>query len=434
FQPGFCNLQACFANRRCWQPPGFVGNQVVFGAQSYIYGLVHALNTYNGNSYVNPFYPAGLGTSLDELQAGLNLMDSPANAAGPHNYISYNVINQDWANRTMADGLAQLGIPSIAGVESGAHWVCVVGVRTDRVPVAGQAFFIFGFYIQDPWTGYWLQHPFDPHGNFINQPGFGQYKFCSTRINPLRLRTDADWFSLFDPAGGPPLPVYGSGLGYKFEVEPIGPVPLDTGNNGQYSSIPPPSPILTNAPLTAQAALAIATNTLATDVFIGAQAGFSNGTWNVSDAMMVQYPSDGTNQGDWLLPYEGSGGATNVTGFVMVDVQTGDIDEAVWMNPGDVVPSLTLAQVETMETDEFAGLFPNDNAGGPQLNLQLTGTNTAVLTWPASPLVSYSLQQNSSLTSSNWVTLTNSPTVVSNLNQVVLPASAAQSFFRLTSP
>jgi hypothetical protein len=425
--------QPCFMGHPfCWPPVIFNGNQVVGGAQSFIYGLVHWLNTYNGLSYVNPSYPAGLGTSIDGVQVGLNLMDSPGNAAGPHNYISYNVANRDWANRTMADALAQLGIAAAAVIKHSAHWVCVVGVRTDKVPVANGDFKIYGFYIRDPWEGY--KNAVDPNGALKLLPGLGENKFCSTKVNPNRLPADEDWDALFDLGLGPPWPAYGAGLGYKFEVEPIGPVPLDTGNNGQYTSVPAPSPILTNAPLTALAALAFATNELAADAFLKVQPGLTNGTWDLANAMIVRYPGDGTNQGDWLLPYEAAGGTNQVTGFVLVDIETGDVDEVNWMNPGDVVPSMTVSNVQTMETDEFAGLVPDDNQAEPQLSMQMTSTNTVVLTWPASAMITYSLQRSASLSTPSWVTLTNVPAVVNSQNQVTLPAPPGPSFFRLSGP
>jgi hypothetical protein len=289
---------------------------------------------------------------------------------------------------------------------------------------------IYGFYIQDPWTGYQKVNPNGPNGKLL-PPGLGENKFCSTRINPNRKANDEAWAALFNPAGGPPLPFYGASLGYKLEVEPVGPVLLDTGSNGLYTSIPAPSPILTNSPLTAAQALVIGSNALASDTYISAQAGFSNGVWDVADAVRVQYPTDGPAEGDWLIPYEGSSGTNDVTGFILVDEETGDLDEAVWMDPGDDVPKMTLAEVETMEQDEFGGIYPDDNYGEPQLSIQSAGLDSILLSWQPSDLITFSLQQISSLDSTNWVTLTNVPTVVSNMNQVILPASAKQSFFQL---
>jgi hypothetical protein len=336
----------------------------------------------------------------------------------------------------------------VASIGHGAHWITVIGVKTDVAPVLNKPYKIYGFYIRDPWTGYQQVNPLVPAPKFKKLPeGLGENRFCSTRINPNRMADDANWSSLFTPAFGPPLPYVGSGLGYKFEVEPIGPVQEDTGDNGLYTSIPDPSPNLTNAPLSAADALAIATSDIAGDAFIENQPGFTNGTWDVADAVEIQYPSDPSDQGDWLIPYEGSGGTNDVTGFVLIDLETGNLDEAVWMNPGDDVPSMSLADVDTMETDEFAGDYPDDNTGDNQLSIQansvttVNGTNTTTsvisvtLSWPDSDLISYTLQQNSSVTSTNWLTVTNIPVLVGGTNdQVTLPTTSALSFFRLTAP
>ncbi len=433
----------CFPMQYNWPPIVFQnnggGNFVKSGFQTFCYGLVHGLNTYNGLTYVNPFYRAGLGTSLDDLQVGLNLMDSQVyTAAGPHTYISYNILNPDWANRTIADGLAQLGIPAAVTVEHGAHWVCVVGVETDVAPVANGAYKIYGFFVDDPWTGYQEANPFGPNGQLL-PPGLAEEKFCSTRINPNRLANDELWAALFNLAGGPPLPLYGYGLGYKFEVEPVGPIALDTGNGGEYTSIPAPSPILPNAPITASNALFLATNEMTGDSFVEEQPGLTNGTWDLADATLVQYPTDGPNEGDWLVPYDGSGGVNDVTGFLMIDEETGDIDEAVWMNPGDAVPSMTLAQIDAMETDEYDDIVPDDNAGEAQLNIQVgvpynnfNNTNV-ILSWSVDPLLTnmYSVQVLGNLLESNWMTLTNVPIMTNGQFQMSLPATGPPQFYRL---
>jgi hypothetical protein len=55
-----------------------------------------------------------------------------------------------------------------------------------------------------------------------------------------------------------------------------------------------------------------------------------------------------------------------------------------------------------------------------------------VLTWPTNTYsLKYILQGTSTLTPSSWSTVTNSPTVSSNLYRVVIPASAAATFYRL---
>jgi hypothetical protein len=184
----------------------------------------------------------------------------------------------------------------------------------------------------------------------------------------------------------------------------------------------------------APAPLTFRTNDPGADAFLSQQAGFMAGGWDLANATLVQYPTDGPNEGDWLLPYEGSGGTNDVTGYVLIDVETGDLDEAVWMNPGDVVSSMSLTNVETLETDEFLEIVPDDNAGEPQLSIQNTSTNTVVLTWPTTFLTSYTVQQTTSLLPANWATLP----VITTTNQAgqiqaVVPVAPGQtqSFYRL---
>jgi hypothetical protein len=69
----------------------------------------------------------------------------------------------------------------------------------------------------------------------------------------------------------------------------------------------------------------------------------------------------------------------------------------------------------------------------PQLSLNLSPPGSLVFTWPYtnSP---YRLQSCASLTSSNWVSLTNLPANVGTNSQIILPASSDIQFFRLTLP
>ena len=69
----------------------------------------------------------------------------------------------------------------------------------------------------------------------------------------------------------------------------------------------------------------------------------------------------------------------------------------------------------------------------PQLSLKLAPTNMLLFTWTA-PTNGYRLQANSSLTTTNWVTLTNTPVTVGSSNQIFLPAPARNMFYRLTLP
>jgi hypothetical protein len=450
-----------FPRNQNWTRPNYqvvnLGNGPVgvatYGVQSYMYGLIHGLYTYNSHTYYNLYAPPGTGTFLDQVTAGLNLMDGPANNAGIHNYVGYNVtaysnpaytnlniLNRDYANRTMAYCLLTYGIPAAALVENGQHWFCVVGVRTTKPPVLNGDYKILGFYIHDPWSGFFqanapaLLAAVKAAGKDAKGiEGLGENRYMTYAVN--QGRAVGEWIDLFNISGGPPLPVYGSGLGYKFAVEPVGPAPLDNGNNGEYNSIPAPSPVLPDAPIASAEALVYATNALAADTFMSSQPGFNDGGWDVANASLVQYPTDTVGEGDWLIPYEGSGGTNDVTGFVLIDIQTGNLDESVWMNPGDTVPSLTLDEVDAMETDEFAGEYVDDNdAGNPELSINQLDPNDVVLNWAASPLYSYTLQQNTNLLTTNWVTVTNLVATEESISQVIVPTSATQQqFFRLYS-
>lgn len=70
----------------------------------------------------------------------------------------------------------------------------------------------------------------------------------------------------------------------------------------------------------------------------------------------------------------------------------------------------------------------------PQLSIGLINTNAFLISWPAPPVNSFVLQQNSELSTTNWVDVTNAPVVVSNRNQVVLSPSANSAFYRLKYP
>jgi hypothetical protein len=69
----------------------------------------------------------------------------------------------------------------------------------------------------------------------------------------------------------------------------------------------------------------------------------------------------------------------------------------------------------------------------PQLNLNVLPTSQLAFTWTSSTN-GFLLQTNTSLATSNWVTLTNQPVTVGSNYQIVLPAPASNLFYRLTLP
>ena len=69
-------------------------------------------------------------------------------------------------------------------------------------------------------------------------------------------------------------------------------------------------------------------------------------------------------------------------------------------------------------------------ANEPSLNIAPDGTNEISVTW-STFAIGFGLQQNSTLGTTNWVTVTNTPSVVSNQEQVILGTSTNHVYLRL---
>jgi len=68
----------------------------------------------------------------------------------------------------------------------------------------------------------------------------------------------------------------------------------------------------------------------------------------------------------------------------------------------------------------------------PTETLSASG-NSVVIAWPGS-IPGYVLQQNSDLSTTNWVTVTNLDSVVDNLHQISVPIGTSNLFYRLFLP
>ena len=67
----------------------------------------------------------------------------------------------------------------------------------------------------------------------------------------------------------------------------------------------------------------------------------------------------------------------------------------------------------------------------PSLNASLSGTNLTIA-WPGSA-TNYQLQQNPTLSGNLWTAATYPVTLSNGQNQIVVPATNRQTFFRLQS-
>lgn len=364
---------------------------VTGGAQDFIYGLVHGINTVNGITYFNPFLPPAPGNGTDNagVAAGLNLLDNPnvngqlnpAYAFGSHQYADYNIPQipnppmpdaaLNVANRTLADALLQpWQVPAVAAINSGMHAISVYGVQTVGNSVPNGNYDINGFYVHDPWTGYVLRN-----GPLTNAQlagiggmmGLGYNTFVSNQIavgsttalngQQVAVLTPSAWSDIFTVSG----PQAGAGIvnavsGYKFEVEPQGPELPDAGT---YNSTPLDSVL--SAELNAAGADGDVLSDLAADPTLDSEPGFQDGSFDDADTMFLQQSGETNGEGDWLVPYDGSGGVNNVTGGVLIDADTGLIDEATWLDPSDLTQSYTLSEIDALFEDQADGDLPNDN-------------------------------------------------------------------------
>jgi hypothetical protein len=71
--------------------------------------------------------------------------------------------------------------------------------------------------------------------------------------------------------------------------------------------------------------------------------------------------------------------------------------------------------------------------GSPLLNVFISNTNSVIVSWPAAS-GSFSLQQNSNLSTTTWTTVTNMVNLVGTNNQVKIAPPVGNRFYRLVFP
>jgi len=88
-----------------------------------------------------------------------------------------------------------------------------------------------------------------------------------------------------------------------------------------------------------------------------------------------------------------------------------------------------------VDLDEFNGSMSDllALADAPNLNVTPQGSNGISVTW-STFATGFVLQQSFTLDSTNWTSVTNVPTIVSNQNQLILGTSNNHNFYRLSLP
>lgn len=116
------------------------------------------------------------------------------------------------------------------------------------------------------------------------------------------------------------------------------------------------------------------------------------------------------------------GGGTSTGGVYSVSGTIGQPDASSAMNGGNFSVSGGFWSLSVVQT-----------VGAPALRIFLTNSNHAIIAWPA-PSAGFRLQQNSTLSTTNWLSLTNIPESVGSENQITISAPIGNRYFRLSNP
>ncbi|MEI9865206.1 MAG: hypothetical protein WDN00_11790 [Limisphaerales bacterium] len=115
------------------------------------------------------------------------------------------------------------------------------------------------------------------------------------------------------------------------------------------------------------------------------------------------------------------------------------LNPAAWyplLNPAAIVGSNLVLTNFSPDVTRFYRLRPGSVAlvanPLPGLTIQVSSTNTLLVSWPAT-FNTFLLQETADLASSNWVNNTNAVSIISDRKIVVAPF-AARRFYRLITP
>lgn len=124
---------------------------------------------------------------------------------------------------------------------------------------------------------------------------------------------------------------------------------------------------------------------------------------------------------DWFKIAAGGGVSTN-----------GPYQVTATIGQPDAGPSLSAGSF-SISGGFWSLLSAVPTPGSPPLSIALTATNTAVISW-SFPSTGFTLQQNSDLSTTNWIAVPQSVTNNGAINYVIINPPGGNRFYRLVHP
>ena len=121
---------------------------------------------------------------------------------------------------------------------------------------------------------------------------------------------------------------------------------------------------------------------------------------------------------DWFT-IDGGGG-TSTGGVYQVSGTIGQPDAGPTMSGGNY----------SVDGGFWSIIAAVQTPGAPTLTVTLTTTNTAIVSWPF-PSTGFALEQNPTLGTTNWTSVTNTVSNDGFFNRAVVPANMGNKFYRL---
>lgn len=123
---------------------------------------------------------------------------------------------------------------------------------------------------------------------------------------------------------------------------------------------------------------------------------------------------------DWFKV--AGGGATSTGGVYSASGTIGQHDAGTMIGGGYSLDSGFWSLIGAVQTP-----------GAPLLSIQLTSTNSVIVSWPSSA-TGFTLQQNNNVAVPNWVAVTNSVSLNGGQSQVIVSPPTGRQFYRLKYP